>query len=152
MHIFQKERQLFQSFKNQSDARSNNFVWKNSIFLPEYNAKRIKLISWSVYEKIVFKVNMPINTAIPRSNIVNIHQTKWPAKNCGLTPFSFCYFLGKFDGNLECIFSRKNDNSSRASKIKVTQDQIILYGKIAFFFLNTTQKESNWYLVRFMKK
>ena len=37
-----------------SDERSNIFIWKFSIFLPEYNTKRIKSISFSVSEKLVF--------------------------------------------------------------------------------------------------
>ena len=49
--FLQKEGQLFQSFKHQKDARSNIFIWKNCIFLPEYKAKRTKLISFSVCEK-----------------------------------------------------------------------------------------------------
>ena len=44
-----------------SDARSNIFIWKFSIFLPEYNTKRIKSISFSVSEKLAFEVNVPEN-------------------------------------------------------------------------------------------
>ena len=37
-----------------SGARSNILIWKKSSFLPEYNTKRIKSISFSVSEKLVF--------------------------------------------------------------------------------------------------
>ena len=61
MHIFPERTATLPELNIKKDARLNIFVWIDSIFLPEYNAKRIKLISCSVYEKIVFKVNVPEN-------------------------------------------------------------------------------------------